>query len=166
MRKRFSRLLAIVLAIALLASLVVPAAAATYRPGAQSGPSSSYKNGRYYDNYTRVPITGDGRTDVLAIALSQLGYQEGAANGNFSGEVSGRNNYVEYSYNMGEFGLGYGGSDFPWCASFVSWCLYQSRNTDQNTWKDPGPYLHRLQLRQHPASQLYQRLHLRQRCGL
>ncbi len=140
MRNRFSRLLAVVLAIAVLASLVVPAAAATYRPGAQSGPSTSYKNGCYYNNFTRVPITGDGRTDVLAIALSQLGYQEGAANGSFSGEVSGRNNYVEFSYNLGEFGLGYGGSDFPWCASFVSWCLYQSRNTDQNTWRDLGRY--------------------------
>lgn len=79
-------------------------------------------------------------TFVLAIALSQLGYQEGAANGSFSGEVSGRNNYVEFSYNLGEFGLGYGGSDFPWCASFVSWRLYQSHCTDQNTWRDLGRY--------------------------
>ena len=140
MRKLFSRSLALLLAITLLVSMVGSAFAATYRPGAQSGPSTSYKNGVYYNNYTRVPITGDGRTDVVAIALSQLGYQEGASNGQFSGEVSGRNNYVEFSYNLGEFGLGYGGSDFPWCASFVSWCLYQSHNTDQNTWKDLGRY--------------------------
>lgn len=113
---------------------------ATYRVGAQSGPSTSYKNGRYYDHYVQVPITGDNRTDLVAIALSQLGYQEGAANGNFSGEVSGRYNYVEYSYNMGDLGLGYGGSDYPWCASFVSWCLYQSRTTDQATYKSLGRY--------------------------
>ncbi|WP_221935830.1 hypothetical protein, partial [Klebsiella pneumoniae] len=86
------------------------------------------------------PITGDNRTDLVAIALSQLGYQEGASNGNFSGEVSGGANYVEFSYNMGDLGLGYGGSDYPWCASFVSWCLYQSHTTDQNTWKDLGRY--------------------------
>ena len=140
MRKLFSRSLALLLAITLLVSMAGSALAATYRPGAQSGPSTSYKNGAYYKNYTRVPITGDGRTDVVAIALSQLGYQEGASNGQFSGEVSGRNNYVEFSYNLGEFGLGYGGSDFPWCASFVSWCLYQSHNTDQNTWRDLGRY--------------------------
>lgn len=140
MRKLFSRSLALALVITLLVGMMGSALAATYRPGAQSGPSTSYKNGVYYSNYTKVPITGDGRTDVVAIALSQLGYQEGASNGNFSGEVSGRNNYVEFSYNLGEFGLGYGGSDFPWCASFVSWCLYQSHNTDQNTWRDLGRY--------------------------
>ncbi|MBQ3544112.1 MAG: CHAP domain-containing protein [Lachnospiraceae bacterium] len=114
--------------------------AATYRNGAQSGPSTSYKNGKYYKHYTQVPITGDNRTDLIAIALSQLGYQEGAANGNFSGEVSGRYNYVEYSYNLGDLGLGYGGSDYPWCASFVTWCLYQSRCTNQATYSSLGRF--------------------------
>lgn len=97
-------------------------------------------SGRYYRNYLKVPITGDNRTDVVAIALSQLGYQEGASNGKFSGEVSGRANYVESSYNMGDLGLGYGGSDYPWCASFVSWCLYQSRSTDQATYQSLGRF--------------------------
>ncbi|MBQ7344696.1 MAG: CHAP domain-containing protein, partial [Oscillospiraceae bacterium] len=140
MRKIFSRSLALMLAVIMLWSMVGNAFAATYRPGAQSGPSSSYAGGVYYENFKRVPITGDNRTDVIAIALSQLGYQEGASNGAFSGEVSGRNNYVEFSYNMGDLGLGYGGSDYPWCACFVSWCLYQSHCTDQNTWKDLGRY--------------------------
>jgi hypothetical protein len=45
-------------------------------------PSGSYAGSRYYENYKRVPVTGDGRTDLVAIALSQLGYQEGNANGN------------------------------------------------------------------------------------
>ena len=54
--------------------------------------------------------------------------------------TSGSANYVEFSYNMGDLGLGYGGSDYPWCASFVSWCLYQSRCTDQNSYKDLGRY--------------------------
>ncbi|MBQ8880751.1 MAG: CHAP domain-containing protein, partial [Oscillospiraceae bacterium] len=140
MRKCFTRMLSLVLVVVLLLSVASPALAATYRPGAQSGPSSSYASGMYYGNYKRVPITGDGRTDLIAIALSQLGYQEGNANGAFSGTVSGRYNYVEFSYNMGDLGLGYGGSDYPWCASFVSWCLYQSHNTDQNSWKDLGRY--------------------------
>lgn len=120
MKKLFTKALCLLLVVLMAASTVTPALAATYRPGAQSGPSSSYKNGMYYDNYKRVPITGDNRTDLIAMALSQLGYQEGAANGSFSGEVSGRNNYVEFSYNMGDLGLGYGGSDYPWCACFVS----------------------------------------------
>jgi len=141
-KKPLLRAVSVFLAVLMLmscASLLVTFAA-EYRNGAQSGPSTSYKNGKYYSNYKRVPITGDNRTDLVAIALSQLGYQEGAANGNFSGEVSGRANYVEFSYNMGDLGLGYGGSDYPWCASFVSWCLYQSRCTNQSTYKDLGRY--------------------------
>jgi len=143
MKKKFFRravsvLLCVLIMVSCLVVAVVPASAATYRNGAQSGPSTSYKNGRYYKNYLKVPITGDNRTDILAIALSQLGYQEGASSGAFSGEVSGGQNYVEFSYNMGDLGLGYGGSDYPWCASFVSWCLYQSHATDQATYKDLG----------------------------
>ncbi len=142
-RKGFTRVVSAMLTLMMVLSCLfvgsaLSVSAATYRNGAQSGPSASYKNGRYFENYKRVPITGDNRTDVLAIALSQLGYQEGASNGAFSGEVSGGQNYVEFSYNMGDLGLGYGGSDYPWCASFVSWCLYQSHSTDQATHKDLG----------------------------
>ena len=93
MRRHFIKLMAFVLAIAMMAS-AVPGYAATYRPGAQSGPSSSYQSGKYYNHYLQVPITGDNRTDLIAVALSQLGYQEGAANGYFSGMVSGGSNYV------------------------------------------------------------------------
>lgn len=138
MKRTVSVLLALLIAVSCLFMAVVPTSAATYRNGAQSGPSTSYKNGKYYKHYLKVPITGDNRTDLLAIALSQLGYQEGASNGAFSGEVSGGQNYVEFSYNMGDLGLGYGGSDYPWCASFVSWCLYQSYCTNQATYKDLG----------------------------
>lgn len=136
--RALSVLLSLLVVMSCLVVGTLSASAATYRNGAQSGPSSSYKNGRYYQNYLKVPLTGDNRTDILAIALSQLGYQEGASNGAFSGEVSGGQNYVEFSYNMGDLGLGYGGSDYPWCASFVSWCLYQSHATDQATHKDLG----------------------------
>ncbi len=136
--RALSFVLSLLVVMSCLAVGTLSASAATYRNGAQSGPSTSYKNGRYYQNYLKVPLTGDNRTDVLAIALSQLGYQEGASNGAFSGEVSGGQNYVEFSYNMGDLGLGYGGSDYPWCASFVSWCLYQSHSTDQATYKDLG----------------------------
>ena len=141
MRKKLLRPFALVLTVLmLLSALPLQAMAADYRSGAQSGPSTSYKNGIYYQNYKRVPITGDNRTDLLAIALSQLGYQEGAKNGAFSGEVSGGSNYVEFSYNLGDLGFGYGGSVYPWCASFVTWCLYQSHCTDQATYKSLGRY--------------------------
>lgn len=136
MKRKLTKMFAAFLAVLMLASSisVLSPMAADYRNGAQSGPSASYAGSRYYRNFLRVPITGDNRTDLIAIALSQLGYQEGAANGYFSGEISGGSNYVEMSYNMGDLGLGYGGSDYPWCASFVSWCLYQSRCTNHATY--------------------------------
>ena len=82
MKRIFTRSLSVMLALVLALGAASPALAATYRPGAQSGPSGSYAGSRYYENYKRVPITGEGRTDLVAMALSQLGYQEGNANGN------------------------------------------------------------------------------------
>ena len=76
MRKPFSRFLSLILAMFLVLCTVTPVLAATYRPGAQSGPSSSYAGGAYYSNYKRVSITRDNRTDLIEIALSQMGYQE------------------------------------------------------------------------------------------
>jgi len=93
----------------------------TYRSGANSV-STSYKNGRYYANLMQVPITGDGVTDVLAVAMSQMGYQESATEGSYSGESGGSGNYTEFNYNMGNYGEGYG---YYWCATFVSWALFQ-----------------------------------------
>ena len=65
MRRTSARLLCLILVLTLVFTTVAPALAATYRNGAQSGPSSSYKGGKYYANYLRVPITGDNRTDIV-----------------------------------------------------------------------------------------------------
>ena len=77
MKKRIVRTLSAFLSVLMLVSCFCmfdfSASAATYRNGAQSGPSSSYAGSRYYRNYKRVPITGDNRTDLIAIALSQPG---------------------------------------------------------------------------------------------
>lgn len=51
--------------------------------------------------------TGDQRKDILAIALTQLGYTEGP------------NNHTKY----GAWG---GFPNQPWCANFVSWCARQA----------------------------------------
>ncbi len=130
MKLHLKRALSVFLVLLMLASaFAVPASAAEYRTAVNSA-SDSYKSGRYYQNYLKVPITGVSREDLLAIALSQLGYQEGSYAGQYSGLVAGGPNYTEYNWSQGDWGLGYGGSDYPWCASFVSWCLYQSRCTD------------------------------------
>ncbi len=137
MRKFLTKLLCLVLITALFIPCVsFSASAATYRTGA-NGVSNSYAGSVYYQNFQKVPITGDNVTDVLAIALSQLGYHEGSGTGDMAGNSGSSGNYTEYNYNMGKSLIGaYGGSTYPWCASFISWCLYQSHCTDQGKESD------------------------------
>lgn len=134
MKQRILRALPILLLLALVLPLLptsLPVSAADYVKGANDA-SSSYKSGIYYERLLSVPLTGDGRTDVLAVALSQLGYCEGHESGAFSGTVQGSNNFTEFNFNMGDFGQGYGTNNYHWCASFVSFCLLQARCHTQN----------------------------------
>ncbi len=134
MKRYLSRLTALILSVLLVVAVVaVPASAATYKKGTNSI-SSSYKAGPYYQNFSKIPLTGDGRLDVVAVALSQLGYEESSSVNDLSG-LNGSNGYniTEYNYNMGDFGSGYG---YYWCATFVSWSLFQSDCTDQMGYKD------------------------------
>lgn len=76
--------------------------------------STSYASGKYYSALTAVVLTGRLRTDIVNIARSQVGYQEGSSSSQLSGEIKGDGNYTEY-------GRWYGLQDM-WCAMFVSWC--------------------------------------------
>lgn len=126
MRKHILKAMSFAFAALLTVQIGTPTAlAASFVTGANSV-SQSYRSGMYYENLNAVPITGDGRTDVVAVALSQLGYQEGDTDGQYSGTVSGKNNFTEYNRNFGDYGQGFGGS-YYWCASFVSFCLLQAR---------------------------------------
>ena len=51
--------------------------------------------------------TGDHRTDIVGVALTQLGYREG-------------------SNNDTKYGDWYGLPNQPWCAMFISWCARQA----------------------------------------
>ncbi len=133
MKTRFTKILALMLAVIISATAMSFAASAdltavTYRTGANSI-SSSYAGSQYYANFQKIMLTGDGRTDTLALALSQLGYMESNSAGDYAGTTAGSGNYTEYCYNMGSVG-GYG---YQWCATFCSWSLLQARCTDQNT---------------------------------
>ncbi|MBE6684491.1 MAG: CHAP domain-containing protein [Ruminococcaceae bacterium] len=93
--------------------------------------SEEYKSSKYYEHLGRIELTGDQATDVIAIALSQLGYHEGDGDSDLDGmNSSGTKNFVEYNVLYGKLdnqegnGLSYG---YAWCASFVNWCLRQSR---------------------------------------
>ncbi|MBQ8409262.1 MAG: InlB B-repeat-containing protein [Clostridia bacterium] len=93
--------------------------------------SSQYSKSKYYDNFKKVPLTGDMATDTVAIALSQLGYHEGNSDADLGGlNVNGTRDFVEYNVLYGKLdndqgnGVSYG---YYWCASFINWCLRQAR---------------------------------------
>lgn len=112
MNKKSSKVLKVTLSMVLSAILMItsvtPAFAVSYNG------SASYKSGKYYKALTKVKLTGDKRKDIVNIAKSQVGYQEGNNSSQLAGTVKGKNNYTEY-------GRWYGMQDM-WCAMFVSWC--------------------------------------------
>ena len=134
MTKTIKIIAAIILATMLLSCLSVCIGAAEYRVG-NNDVSESYAGGIYFDRFRQVPITGDGPTDAIAVALSQIGYQEGDSEDHFDGITAGSDNFTEFNYNFGSYGAGYGGS-YYWCASFVSFSLYQSQCHDLGRLKD------------------------------
>ncbi len=92
--------------------------------------SKAYADSLFYENLQKIKLSGDGVTDVLAVALSQLGYHEGNSEKELGGEnLSGNRDFVEYNVLYGKLdnnqgnGLSYG---YYWCASFVNWCLRQA----------------------------------------
>ena len=106
MRNIAKRIVSAALALAMLAP--APVRAVDYHG------SESYRTGKYYRALQEVTLTGDPRTDIVNIALSQVGYQESAYIKELSGEIVGNANFTEYGgwYDMQD----------QWCAMFVSWC--------------------------------------------
>lgn len=94
---------------------------------AQPGFSESYMSGIFYRRLSNVTLTGDQRTDIVNVAMSQIGYTESNNSSDLTGFGNGKKNYTE-------FGLWYknnvDSSDAyqkaAWCASFVSWCAKQA----------------------------------------
>ena len=113
MQRKVNRILSWALAAVLLASVLLPAVTQPVSALNYSG-SSSYMSGKYYRALTEVKLTGDPRTDIVNVAMSQVGYQEGGSSNQLSGEVYGGVNYTE-------FGRWYGAQNM-WCAMFASWC--------------------------------------------
>ena len=92
--------------------------------------SSDYKKSPYYDNLSHLTLTGNQRSDVVRVALTQLGYHEGNSTADFAGaNTKGSRNFVEYNRYHGKLdnnegnGYSYG---YYWCASFATWCAVQA----------------------------------------
>lgn len=80
-----------IITLVLIVTLIIPFFATTV--------SAEYEN-----TYTN---TGNMRDDIIGVALTQVGYNEGS------------NNYTKY-------GVWYGMPNSPWCGMFVSWCASQA----------------------------------------
>lgn len=124
LRKILTGLLAFSVAASALAT-VANAVEPSYRV------SDAYEDTGYYNNLLTLELTGDGVTDTIAVALSQLGYHEGNNDAQKDGmNSSGSKNFVEYNVLFGKLDNGEGNGTsygYAWCAAFVNWCLRQAR---------------------------------------
>ena len=106
---KYTKVISAVLAAVMTVSLLGGSVSALQYSG-----TGSYLSGKYYRQLAQVNLTREPQTDIVAIARSQVGYQEGGSVNQLSGEVYGGVNHTEY-------GAWYGMQDM-WCAMFVSWC--------------------------------------------
>ena len=120
-KRRWGAFAAVALATAL--TLSVPAAAIT---PTYDNMTDAFRSSRYYLNLQTLTLRGDGATDIVMVAMSQLGYHEGNGSHQCNGENKhGTGNFVEYNYFHGcvdQLGNGVLTYGYPWCASFVSYC--------------------------------------------
>ncbi len=124
------RILSMVLALCLCFALLPTAAMTVEAATPDYTVSAAYKASSYYSALCNVTLTGNQRTDIVNVALSQVGYREGSYSGDYGGADDGSyNNYTEYNYwyhNYVSSGMPVGGDSAPWCATFVSWCAEQA----------------------------------------
>jgi hypothetical protein len=65
--------------VVLMVISVVASHMPTYAYALSYSGSSSYMSGKYYTNLTKVKLTGNQRKDIVNVAKSQVGYQEGSS---------------------------------------------------------------------------------------
>ncbi|MBQ9414485.1 MAG: InlB B-repeat-containing protein [Clostridia bacterium] len=68
--------------------------------------------------------TGDQAADIVAVAMTQVGYCEGSLSGNPA--YAGSNNYQKFGQWYDANVDNIGGTYAAWCAMFVSWCANQA----------------------------------------
>lgn len=92
-----------------------------------------YKTSMFYKMASDYVLTGDHRYDIISIALTQLGYNEGSSEADMHGSSNGDRNFVEYNVLYGKVDNGEGNGvsyGYMWCASFVNWVL-RTANVDK-----------------------------------
>lgn len=82
--------------------------------------SETYQSSSFYRDLCAVTLSGDWHTDIVNVALSQVGYHEGDCLEDYAGDsANGFGNFTEYARVF----FGY---NCEWCALFVSWCARQA----------------------------------------
>ncbi len=118
----------IISVIVLIGVLLNVGIAPVYATPAVYSCSTAYATSIYYQRLLSLNLTGNQRIDIINVAKSQIGYREGDRDTDLSGLNDGThsyNNYCEYNYWY-YGGVHNGGSAYPWCATFVSWCARQA----------------------------------------
>lgn len=128
--RKMLRLTKIFTALVLAVISVITQTVFIYSASPSYNVSSYYKNSVYYKNLLSVDLSGDNRSDIVTVALSQIGYHEGNSTSQFHGtNRSGTGNFTEFNYLFGKLdGNGDGSVEYgyAWCAAFVSWCARQA----------------------------------------
>ncbi len=114
--------------------------------------SEGYKSSVWYDNFASLSLTGNTRNDIMAIAISQLGYHEGE-DGDYTGtNTTSSGNCVEY-YRL--LIPTWSNNSDEWCACFVTWCLNQAHvdyaSSEIGCWKWVGE-LKAMKMYEHSAA--------------
>jgi len=78
--------------------------------------TTTYMGSEYHKALAAVKLTGDFRKDIVSIALSQLGYHEGASVADFDGK------HPDSTDDYTEFGRFAGSAGSAWCSEFYLWC--------------------------------------------
>ena len=102
----------------LLIIMLLPTAAAALEPAYQF--SEGYMSSPYYERLLSVQLTGVQRTDLVNVALSQVGYHEGELGDYTGSDPVSEGNCTEYNRNY--YGWDAAGDNYAWCAVFFTWC--------------------------------------------
>ena len=82
--------------------------------------SGAYIKSSFFTKLCSTIFTGNYRTDVINIALSQDGYHEGNSEEDYGGNnTEGDGDYTEYGRYLSSNGN-------AWCSEFASWCVRMS----------------------------------------
>lgn len=97
-----------------------PPAAAQIREDPDAVEADGYTASVYFQRLCAAELSGDFRKDMIAVALSQVGYHEGNSEDDYGGgNTRGNKDFSEYGRFLESSGN-------AWCSEFGTWCVRMS----------------------------------------